>query len=271
MSNPLARFEYTHQGRVAQLTLAAPKANILDRAMIAALDGYLETLVPRVDLHAVVVTADGPHFSFGASVEEHLPEQIGPTLQALHGLLRRLIDVPAPTIAAVRGQCLGGALELVLACDLVLAEESAQLGCPEIRLGVFPPAASALLPARIGAGPAAALTLTGESISGRDAAARGLVARTAPDGQLSAGLESWLAETFVTRSASGLRFAALAARPRIRRAIEEDLPPLERLYLDHLMREPDAVEGIRAFLEKRQPRWSQNSHSTAEPVGETSA
>lgn len=251
MTTPLARFEYTHEGRIARLTLAAPKANILDRAMIAALDGYLETLLPRDDLHAVVITSDGPHFSFGASIEEHLPDQIAGTLEALHGLLRRLVDVPAPTIAAVRGQCLGGGLELVLACDLVIAEETAQLGCPEIRLGVFPPAASALLPAKLGVALAASLTLTGESIGGREALARGLVARTAPDGQLAQRLDAWLADTFVPRAASGLRYAALAARPRIRRAIEEDLPLLERLYLDRLMREPDAAEGIRAFLQRR--------------------
>lgn len=253
MTTPLARFECTHEGRIARLTLAAPKANILDRSMIAALDGYLETLLPRRDLHAVVIAADGPHFSFGASIEEHLPDQIAGTLGALHGLLRRLVDVPAPTIAAVRGQCLGGGLELVLACDLVIAEETAQLGCPEIKLGVFPPAASALLPARIGASAAALLTLTGDSIGGMEAAARGLVARTVPAGQLAGKLDAWLEETFVPRTSSGLRYAALAARPRIRRAIEEDLPALERLYLDHLMHEPDALDGIRAFLDRRRP------------------
>jgi enoyl-CoA hydratase/carnithine racemase len=108
-------------------------------------------------------------------------------------------------------------------------------------------------------------------MSGREAASIGLVTRTARDGQLFPSLESWLAEAFLPRSAAGLRFAALASRPRVRRAIEEDLPALERLYLEQLMREPDAVEGIHAFLEKRQPRWSHNVHSTPDAVREVTA
>src|SRR5208337_480613 len=111
-------------------------------------------------------------------------------------------EAPAPTIAAVRGQCLGGGLELALACDLVLAEETAQLGCPEIQLGVFPPAASALLPVRIGAGPAARLVLSGASVKGTDAAAIGLVNRTTAPGQLEAALADWLAAEFLPRSAT---------------------------------------------------------------------
>src|SRR6185503_8308761 len=109
-------------------------------AMISELDSIFETLQTRRELRAIVLEAEGPHFSFGASVEEHLPEQIRGALARLGALLRRVASAPAPVIAAVRGQCLGGGLELVLACDLVVAESSAQLGTPEIRLGVFPPA-----------------------------------------------------------------------------------------------------------------------------------
>jgi len=254
-ASPRATLEFLHGGSVARLTLRAPKANILDAAMIAALDAGVRDIIERGHLHAVILTSEGPHFSFGASVEEHLPDRIRPTLAALHGLLRRLLDVPAPTIGALRGQCLGGGLELALACDLLVAEESAQLGCPEIKLGVFPPAASALLPVRIGAARAAALTLTGASIGGLEAAAIGLVARVAPDGGLGASVEAWLSEVFLPRSPAGLRFAALASRAEARRAADEILPAAESLYLDGLMREPDAVEGIRAFLEKRDPRW----------------
>jgi cyclohexa-1,5-dienecarbonyl-CoA hydratase len=268
MSATVARLEYLHEGRVARIVLAAPKANILDRGMVATLDRYVRSLLSRADLHAIVFSADGPHFSFGASVEEHLPDQIAGTLDALHGLLRAITDLPAPTIAAIRGQCLGGGLELALACDLLMAEPSARLGCPEIKLGVFPPAASALLPARIGSSRAAGMVLSGESMSGRDAAGAGLVARVAPDGGLEADLEVWLAEAFVPRSPAALRFAAQAVRQAIRRAMLDDLPVLERLYLDQLMEQADAVEGIRAFLERRQPRWSSHTHETPGSVRE---
>lgn len=243
-------------GRVARVILAAPKANVLDREMIEGLESLFAQLAPRRDLCAIVIGADGPHFSFGASIEEHLPEQIGNALPRLHRLLRTVASAPAPTIAAVRGQCLGGALELVLACDLIVAEKSAQLGVPEIKLAVFPPAAAALLPVRIGAAKASLLSLTGRSWDGDDAKQAGLVARVAATGALDNELCSFLESDFVSRSPAALRHAAHAARLPIVRALEEDLPTLEQHYLQELMREPDAVEGIRAFLEKREPHWS---------------
>jgi benzoyl-CoA reductase subunit C len=150
MDSARATLALTHDDRVAVITLAAPKANVLDGEMIAAIAGHLDGLATRDDLVALVIAAEGPHFSFGASVEEHLPARIGQTLDALHQLLRKLLTTHAPTIAAVRGQCLGGGFELVLACDLVIADAEARFACPEIKLGVFPPAASVLLPVRIG-------------------------------------------------------------------------------------------------------------------------
>ena len=255
MSGERATVELDHDGRVATVRLAAPKANILDRAMIADLDRVCDTLAGRRGLVAVVLGAAGPNFSYGASVEEHLPDQIAAVLAELHALLGRFLELPAPTIAAIRGSCLGGGLELALACDLILAEEGARLGQPEIKLGVFPPAAAALLPVRVGAGPASELVLTGSTWTGKRAAELGLVTRTAPDGTLDEALSRWLADDFLERSPAALAQAVRATRRSLRRAVEEDLPRLERQYVDELMAEPDAVEGIRAFLEKRPPRW----------------
>lgn len=256
MSASKVRLAFEHRDQVARVSLAAPKSNILDRAMMADLVDAFQQVEARRDLKAIVVSGEGSSFSYGASIEEHLPDQIADTLAALHTLLRRVTALPAPTIAAVRGQCLGGGFELVLACDLILAEDTAQLGCPEIKLAVFPPAAAALLPVRIGASPAAQLLLTGMSWTGLNAAAAGLVARTAPPGTLETVLSEWLEKEFLSRSAAGLRHAARAARRAVKRALNEDLPELERQYVDELMAEADATEGIRAFLEKRPPRWS---------------
>jgi cyclohexa-1,5-dienecarbonyl-CoA hydratase len=247
-----SRLEFTHDERVARVILAAPKANILDRTMITELDDAFSECASQ-SLNAIVIAADGPHFSFGASVVEHLPDEIGATLHALHGLLRRICHAPAPVIAAVRGQCLGGGFELVLACDLILADPTAQFASPEIKLGVFAPAASALLPVRVGQALASRLLLTGISISADDAAGFGLVAKVADE--LDAGINQLLEADFLPRSASSLRFTCQAARLPIQRALE-DLGHLERLYLSDLMSTSDAVEGIRAFLEKRSPRWS---------------
>jgi len=139
MSALKAKLAFEHDAQVARVALAAPKANIVDRAMMADLERIFDQLEPRRDLKAIVLGAEGRNFSYGASVEEHLPDYIAGTLTQLHRLLRRLAALPAPTIAAVRGQCLGGGFELVLTCDLILAEETAQLGSPEIKLAVFPP------------------------------------------------------------------------------------------------------------------------------------
>jgi cyclohexa-1,5-dienecarbonyl-CoA hydratase len=247
------RLEFTHGDRAARVTLACPKANVLDRAMIGELDDAVSQCSSRA-LNAIVVAADGPHFSFGASVEEHLPDQIAGSLHALHALLRRIYQARAPVIAAVRGQCLGGGLELVLACDLIIADRTARFASPEIKLGVFAPAASALLPARVGQAVASQLLLTGATMTAEEAAPSGLVAKVADD--LDAGLNQWLESDFLPRSPSSLQYACRAARLPLRLAFQEDLAELEQLYLCGLMDTPDAVEGIRAFLEKRSPHWS---------------
>jgi cyclohexa-1,5-dienecarbonyl-CoA hydratase len=246
------RLEFTHEARVARIILAAPKANILDRTMIGELHAAFSQCAHGA-LNAVVVSADGPHFSFGASVQEHLPDQIAGTLQALHALLKRIYETPAPVIAAVGGHCLGGGFELVLACDLIIADQMAQFASPEIKLGVFAPAASALLPIRVGQAIASRLLLTGAAIGAEEAARCGLVAQVVD--HLDSGIDQWVEAHFLSRSASSLEFACRASRLPLARAFDEYLPELERLYLHGLMSTSDAVEGIRAFLEKRSPQW----------------
>ncbi len=277
-----ARLELSCNGQVATLVLGAPKANILDREMMRDLDWTLNGLRPGANPKVIIIKGEGPNFSYGASVREHLPDEIESTLKQFRELLIAVAHAPAPTIAAVRGHCLGGGFELALACDLILAEETSQFGCPEIKLGVFPPAASALLPVKAGSGWASKIVLTGNTYCGKDLAASGLVSRLAAGGELDGELERWLASDFELRSAAALRHAAAAARLPVLRALEQDLPLLERIYLDKLMREPDAVEGIRAFLEKREPQWqapgsaagelpSQNHQAAGPPPAPTGA
>jgi cyclohexa-1,5-dienecarbonyl-CoA hydratase len=249
------RLELTHNGQVARITLAAPKANILDKTMMLGMVVVLDELAAQKNLKAIVLAAAGAHFSFGASIEEHLPDRIGDTLMHLRNLLLKMTAASAPMIAAVRGQCLGGGFELALACDLIVAEENAQFALPEIKLGVFPPAGAALLPVRVGSGRAAEMVLTGASWTANHAAAAGLVNKVFPRGELDRQLDAWLESDFLPRSAMALRFGAQASRRPLMRTLEIDLPALERIYLNDLMEQPDAVEGVLAFLEKRQPHW----------------
>jgi cyclohexa-1,5-dienecarbonyl-CoA hydratase len=153
----------------------------------------------------------------------------------------------------VRGRCLGGGFEIALACDFIFAEEGATLGIPELALGVFPPAAAAVLPVRIGASRAAHAVMTAEGLPASWWAGAGLVAEVAPD--VGAAVDRWMAARLAPRSAAALGLAALATRGPVRAAIDGSLPDLERLYLERLLRTEDAAEGIAAFLEKRPPRW----------------
>lgn len=241
-------------GRVA-LVIDRPRGNVLTRETLTELGEAIA--VARADrvLRLLTIEGAGPDFSFGASVEEHRAASVGPTLAALHAVIRDLLDLPAPTAAIVRGRCLGGGLEVVLACDLVFAEAGATLGVPEVSLGVFPPAAAALLPARIGASRAAGVILSGGSRPAawwRDA---GLVECVADPGMLAAEVDAWYAAACARRSAVALGHAAQAARLTLRRAVLPALEELEHQYLDGLMASADAGEGIEAFLDKRAPRW----------------
>jgi cyclohexa-1,5-dienecarbonyl-CoA hydratase len=253
-----------HDGQVARVALAAPKANIVDQAMMAALAAAVDDLRNRPQLKVIILTAEGPHFSFGASVQEHLPEHVRTMLPQFSRLLGQMLELPAVTVAAVRGQCLGGGFELALACDFIVAEEGAGFACPEIKLAVFPPAAAVLLPVRIGASRATELVLTGVAWNAAQAAEAGLIVRTAPHGQLEATVETWISDHFLARSPVALRYGVRAARLPLRRALREDLPQLERMYLDELMAESDAVEGLRAFMEKREPRWEKGCEKRGE-------
>ena len=240
-------------GRLLRLRLARPKANLVDAAMIAALDAALAAHLERPVLSGVLLDAEGPNFSFGASVEEHLPGACAAMLGSLHGLLGRMLESPVPILVAVHGRCLGGGLELALAGHLLFVTPAAELGQPEIRLGVFAPAASCLLPELIGPQRAFDLLVSGRSISGSEAASLGLAAVATADPQ-QAALE-YFEQHLQPKSAQSLRYAVRAARQGLAVRVRTRLAAVERLYLDELMLSHDAVEGLSAFIDKRPAKW----------------
>jgi cyclohexa-1,5-dienecarbonyl-CoA hydratase len=240
-------------GRLLRLRLARPKANIIDAAMIAALDGALLEHLGNRRLGAALLDAEGPNFSFGASVEEHLPDRCADMLRGLHSLILKLIEAPFPVLAAVRGQCLGGGLEVALSTHLVFVAPDACLGQPEIKLGVFAPAASCLLPELIGPQCAIDLLLSGRSVSGADAVAIGMACAVAEDPQAAA--LAYFEEHLKPKSASALRHAVKAARLDYAARVRAKIASVERMYLDELMKTHDAVEGLTAFTAKRAAQW----------------
>lgn len=240
-------------GDVWRCSLDAPKGNVLDSALVAELADTMMRAAANPTLRAIVLTAEGANFSFGASVEEHRTPTVAAMLAGFHALLTKIVELEVPVVAAVRGLCLGGGLELVAACHRIVATPDAQLGQPEIRLGVIAPAASALLPLRVTQGAADDLLLSGRSIAGAEGHRIGLVDELAEDPEAAA--LAWVERYLLPHSASSLRLAARAARWRFARQFRAAVAALEDLYLERLLRTEDAHEGIEAFLAKRKPEW----------------
>lgn len=251
MTSPL-KVWFEADGRLLRLRLARPKANIIDAAMIAALRAALSEHLGNGSLAGVLLDADGPHFSFGASVEEHMPAQCAAMLKSIHALVLDLVDSVVPVLVAVRGQCLGGGLEVAAAGHMIFTTPDAALGQPEMKIGVFAPAASCLLPELIGPQRAIDLLLSGRSITGAEAGTIGL-AQVAADPEAAA--LSYFNEHLKTKSASSLRFAVKAARCDYAARVRAKIESVERIYLDELMTSHDAVEGLTAFVEKRAAQW----------------
>ncbi|MGQ0681690.1 cyclohexa-1,5-dienecarbonyl-CoA hydratase [Bradyrhizobium sp.] len=252
MTGPLKTW-FEADGRLLRLRLNRPKANLIDAAMIAALDAALARHSGNDRLGAVLLDAEGPHFSFGASVEEHMPEHCAAMLAGLHGLVARMIEFPVPLLVAVRGQCLGGGLEVALAGHLLFVAPDATLGQPEMKLGVFAPAASCLLPELIGPQRALDLLVSGRSVTGTEAAAMGIACDAAADPEHAA--LAYFEEHLRPKSASSLRYAVKAARLDYVARVKDKIRAVERLYLEELMATHDAVAGLEAFIAKRPPQW----------------
>lgn len=240
-------------GALLRLRLARPKANIVDAEMIAALHGALVAHGSNKSLRGVLLDSEGPHFSFGASVEEHLPDRCAQMLASLHELIIAMVEFPAPILVAVRGQCLGGGLEVALAGQWIFAAPDALFGQPEMKLGVFAPAASVLLPYRVHLPMAEDLLYSGRTIGASAALACGLVHAAADDPEAAAC--GWFHEHLEGKSAAALACATAAARGAMQRDVRQRLAEVERLYLDRLMATRDANEGLVAFLAKRKPNW----------------
>ncbi|MFQ5844547.1 MAG: enoyl-CoA hydratase/isomerase family protein [Planctomycetota bacterium] len=248
--------EIRRESGICELHINAPSSNLIDRALCDELTAAVGDAAQDRHLKAFLFTAAGKHFSFGASIPEHMAGEVERFLPAFHRLFETLAATDVPAIAAVRGLCLGGACELAAFCNLLVAEESAEFGVPEITLGVLPPAACVILPWRVGGAVAEDLILSGRRMKAAEAAACGLVSRVCPDGTLEGALQTLLDKQIRPRSAAALRLATRAVRMPLVQALRERLPSLERIYLTELMATRDAHEGIQAFLEKRKPVWA---------------
>ncbi|HTT61265.1 MAG TPA: enoyl-CoA hydratase/isomerase family protein [Bryobacteraceae bacterium] len=239
---------------VARLTLANPPVNIIDFAMMDELVAALEQIEQRPEISIIVLAGSERAFSVGVDVKAHTPDKVPEMLGKFHSVIRSLLATRKLTIAAVRGNCLGGGAELALVCDLIYTSAAATWGFPEITLACFPPVAAVALSAVVGQKRAADLVLTGRIFKGDEAVAMGLANAAVTDAEVEGEVQKAVAR------AAKLSPAALAMAKKAFYAwdaihLDKGLARAEKIYIDELMATDDAREGIRAFIEKRQPAW----------------
>ncbi len=256
MANSYQYIRFAIEDRVGRVTFAQPPLNIFNIQMMREIGDCLNDCMGRRDMVAIVfdATPDSRAFSAGVAVEEHVEETIYQMLESFHAIFRTLEQTAKPTLALVDGAALGGGCELVAACDIVIATERARFGQPEIKLGVFPPVAAALLPRIIGEKRARELLLTGELMDAHEALRLGLVNYVVPPAELSAKTAEVL-HRLRELSAPALEATVRAMALGRGRSFEEALTAIEDLYLNELMKTEDAREGVNAFMEKRKPNW----------------
>ncbi|MBM2809761.1 MAG: echA8 3 [Chloroflexi bacterium] len=250
-----ARLHTAFDGEVAWITLDRPPVNVIDFPMIAEMQAFLGGLHHEQHRKCVVIQANGRVFSGGVDIPAHLPETVDAMIREFHSILETLEELSVPTVALVRGAALGGACELVGCCDVVLATAAARFGLPEIKLGVYPPAAAAIFPRRYRYQDAMRMLFTGEQIDAAAAQRMGLVSEVVSDDGAASALEDLL-RSLREKSAASLRITKLATLRARGATFRELVGPSEQVYLRQLMATSDAVEGLQAFVDKRPPVWS---------------
>src|SRR5467141_380694 len=235
---------YALGDRVARVTLDRPPLHVLDLAAIREYSAALGRVERDTAAVCILSSAGERAFSAGVDIADHTRDKVASMLEHFHGLIRKVRRIECVTVAAVRGVALGGGFELALACDMIVAEEGATFGVPEIWLGCFPPVAAAALPRHIAPQKAYELVLSGEPITAVEAMNMGLVNALAPRGKLEDTLDR-----FTEKSVAALRIAKRALRVSEEETFGAGLDETERIYLQDLMKTHDAEEGIRAFLE----------------------
>lgn len=239
---------------VARIELHRPPLNVIDVPMMEELARVLAEIESRWDVSVIVLGGSGKAFSAGVDVAAHTPDKVEEMLTKFHAVIRALVATKKVTIAAVHGHCLGGGAEVAMVCDMAYTTNSAQWGFPEIRLGCYPPVACTALAALVGQKRAAELILTGRTIGGKEAAEIGLANCAVADSELSHTVDDCIGHLRAL-SPLALALAKKASYAWDSMHFDKGLARCEKVYFEDLMKTADAHEGIRAFMEKRAPKW----------------
>jgi enoyl-CoA hydratase/carnithine racemase len=252
------KITYRTENRIALVTINNPPVNALSQEIFLELEEVFTEIDGEDAIKAVVFFGEGKAFIAGADIR--MLQKIKDTEEAraltaiFHRAQNKIEDMRKPVIAAIHGYCLGGGLEVALACHMRVAGEKAQFGVPEIKLGVFPGAGGTQrLPRVVGKAKALEMILTGEFISAQDALAWGLVNRVVSQDQVFQEARA-LAEQIVSKGQVAVRYAMEV----VSEGLKVDLPgglDMEADYFSRLCATEDMREGMSAFLEKREPAF----------------
>lgn len=248
------------EGRVATVTIDRPPVNALNFKTMEELSVAFSELAINQDVKVIVLTGEGKNHTFiaGADLKEMAQlkssqeaEEIARKGQTIFDQIEKM---KKPVIAAVNSVCVGGGNELAMACHIRIASDRARFGQPEINLGIIPGfGGTQRLPRLVGTSKAREIILTGDMITAQEAFRIGLIDRVVPDGELLRQALG-LAKKIAAKGAVALEYALEATGNRLDQTFEDGLKQ-EALLFSKVSETEDMKEGVRAFLEKREPKF----------------
>ncbi len=253
--NELKNINIDKTDGVARIVLNRPKHNVLNIEMMNELNAELDLISRNDDLKCLVITGEGRSFCAGVEVSDHRPEMVDEMVTVFNRIFENINKIDIPVIAAVNGACLGGGMEVAIACDIVIASEKAIFGQPEIKLGFFPPYAALRLPELVGTAKAIEICTTGRTYSAEEAKHMGFVSQTASAENFEETVEKTVKEIAYS-SPLIIRLNKRAVKRHLGINLSQGVDLVSNYFLNTMMKTQDTLEGIKSFEEKRKPIWT---------------
>lgn len=242
------------EGEVARLTLDRPEHNLLNERMLAEIAAGINTLGQRNEIKLIVLDSARKAFCGGIELGEYTQRRVFQLFEAFNAVYSAMLDTSKPILLVINGPAFGGGAELAALGDLVIATPKARFAQPEIKLGVYPPMAAAVLPYILGPKQALELVLTGEAISAERAREMGLVNWLVPEEELEKKVAEVVAKV-TAQSGAVLAMAKKAILGSLGLPLREGVRASMKVFLNDLADLEDSQEGLRALVEKRAPKW----------------